>query len=267
MAECEHASWMCACAGRQIVSLLLHDARLLGGRRADLRLSAGVITEIAPTLPFGASEVVDLDGRFVLPGLWDNHVHFTQHALAGQRMDVSAAVSAADVAGMIAAAVGPAAMPGELIVGIGFHDGLWPDAPSREVLDTASGTVPIVVLSADLHSCWLNSAALARFGFPDHPTGLLREDDCFAVTARLQDVPDCSPRPLGDGCRGSGGSTRCGRSRRLRNGAEPRRVAAPVRRRLRHAAGRRRASTRRTSRTPLPTERAPATPSTARPGC
>ena len=91
---------------------------------------------------------------------------------------------------MIAAAVGPAAMPGELIVGIGFHDGLWPDAPSREVLDTASGTVPIVVLSADLHSCWLNSAALARFGFPDHPTGLLREDDCFAVTARLQDVPD-----------------------------------------------------------------------------
>ncbi|HUG51257.1 MAG TPA: amidohydrolase family protein [Terrimesophilobacter sp.] len=172
------------------MSLLLHDARLLGGRRADLRLSAGVITEIAPTLPFGASEVVDLDGRFVLPGLWDNHVHFTQHALAGQRMDVSAAVSAADVAGMIAATVGPAAMPGELIVGIGFHDGLWPDAPSREVLDTASGTVPIVVLSADLHSCWLNSAALARFGFPDHPTGLLREDDCFAVTARLQDVPD-----------------------------------------------------------------------------
>jgi predicted amidohydrolase YtcJ len=189
MAECEHASWMCACAGKQAVSLLLHDARLLGGRRADLRVSDGVIAEIAPTLPSGRSEVVDLDGRFVLPGLWDNHVHFTQHALAGQRIDVSAAASAADVAAMIAGAVGSAAVPGELIVGIGFHDGLWPDAPSRQLLDTASGQVPIVVLSADLHSCWLNSSALARFGFPDHPSGLLKEEQCFAVTAQLEDVP------------------------------------------------------------------------------
>jgi predicted amidohydrolase YtcJ len=171
------------------VSVLLHDARMLGGHRADLRLSDGVIVEIAPTLPFGTSDVVDLDGRFVVPGLWDNHVHFTQHALAGQRIDVSAATSAAEVVAILAAAVDSALMAGNAtIVGIGFQDGLWPDAPSRLLLDTASGRVSIVALSADLHSCWLNSPALARFGFPDHPSGLLKEEQCFAVTAQLEDV-------------------------------------------------------------------------------
>ncbi|GAB3035189.1 hypothetical protein GCM10027052_11200 [Parafrigoribacterium mesophilum] len=86
------------------MSLLLHNARMLGGRRTDLRVVDGTIAAIGPSLPFESSEVVDLDGRFVLPGLWDNHVHFTQHALAAQRLDVSAASSAAQVAGIMAEA-------------------------------------------------------------------------------------------------------------------------------------------------------------------
>jgi predicted amidohydrolase YtcJ len=46
-----------------------------------------------------------------------------------------------------------------------------------------------VLVSGDLHCCWLNSAALARFGRAGHSTGILREDDAFAVTSALTDIP------------------------------------------------------------------------------
>jgi predicted amidohydrolase YtcJ len=66
-------------------------------------------------------------------------------------------------------------------VAVGFRDALWPDAPDRNLLDAAAGEREVFALSGDLHSAWLNSAALRRVGRGDHPTGLLREAECFAV--------------------------------------------------------------------------------------
>ncbi|TFC95760.1 MULTISPECIES: amidohydrolase family protein [Cryobacterium] len=132
---------------------------------------------------------VDLDGRWLIPGLWDNHVHFSQWAQTAQRLDLFGAGSAAAVAALVAGRA-PSVGQGETLVGFGFRDGLWPDAPSRALLDAAAGTVPAVLISGDLHACWLNSAALARHGHPEHPTGLLREEDCFAVVRALAEVPD-----------------------------------------------------------------------------
>jgi imidazolonepropionase-like amidohydrolase len=40
-----------------------------------------------PVVPAGA-ERVDLDGRTVLPGLWDTHVHVEQWAAARRRLDL-----------------------------------------------------------------------------------------------------------------------------------------------------------------------------------
>ncbi|HXF51303.1 MAG TPA: amidohydrolase family protein [Dehalococcoidia bacterium] len=67
------------------VPLVLHDAVLLDGTGADPRpgvsvvIESGSIVRIAPardlTLPRDA-EVIDLGGRFLLPGLTDAHVHF-----------------------------------------------------------------------------------------------------------------------------------------------------------------------------------------------
>ncbi|TFD27610.1 amidohydrolase [Cryobacterium cryoconiti] len=132
---------------------------------------------------------VDLEERWLIPGLWDNHVHFSQWAQTNQRLDLTGASSAAAVAALVAGWA-PGVGSGETLVGFGFRDGLWPDAPSRALLDAAAGTVPVVLISGDLHACWLNSAALARHGHPEHPTGLLREEDCFAVVRALAEVPD-----------------------------------------------------------------------------
>ena len=134
-------------------------------------------------------ETIDLGERWLIPGLWDNHVHFSQWAQTARRLDVSTAISAAKAAILVAERA--TAIPvGESLIGFGFRDGLWPDAPSRELLDAAAGPIPVVLVSGDLHSCWMNSMALARYGFANHPTGLLREEDSFAVLRALDTVAD-----------------------------------------------------------------------------
>ncbi len=168
--------------------MLLIDARV-GGRLVDIAVDGGRIASVVPAGTDRSGETLALGGRVVIPGLWDEHVHLGQWASGRQRIDVSTATSAAEAADRIRAAVaGTTELP--LVVGYGFRDGLWPDAPTAELLDDAAGSVPTVLISADIHAVWLNSAALRRFDHSDHPTGLLREDPAFAVTRALGAVGD-----------------------------------------------------------------------------
>lgn len=170
---------------------VLTNGRLPGSDQiVDVEVLDGTIRRIGSIdLSMDPVETIDLGGRWLIPGLWDNHVHFSQWAQTARRLDVSTATSAAEAAILVAerAAVIPV---GESLVGFGFRDGLWPDAPSRELLDAAAGPVPVVLVSGDLHSCWMNSMALTRYGFADHPTGLLVEDDSFAALRALDTVAD-----------------------------------------------------------------------------
>lgn len=169
------------------MSLVLRNARIVGGRNepVDVLLRHGVVTAIGDELD-GSAEV-DLDGRWLNHGMWDDHVHLSQVALTRRRVDVSAAASAAEAAALMAAAPRPAA--GLPLVGYGFRDGLWPDAPTSALLDAVVGDIPVALISGDLHCCWLSGAALAMFGHARHPTGILREDEAFPVTAAVRSVP------------------------------------------------------------------------------
>nr|WP_231368878.1 amidohydrolase [Frigoribacterium sp. CG_9.8] len=169
--------------------MVLRNGRIDGGDPVDLLIDDGVVVQIGIGLTCDRS--IDLEGRHVVPGLWDDHVHLSQHALAQHRVDVSAAGSASEAAAIMAAAamVRPPE-PGLPLVGVGFRDGLWPDSPTATVLNAVTGVLPTVLISADLHCCWLNTAALDRFGVGAHPTGILREDDAFRITESLRDVPE-----------------------------------------------------------------------------
>jgi predicted amidohydrolase YtcJ len=170
--------------------MILRDARV-GSRRIDLRIEGGLIAEIGD-IPSTDDESVDLDGRWLTPGLWDHHVHFSQWSMQSQRLDVSSAGSAAETARLIADAIGPrsvdstAATP---FVAVGFRDGLWPDSPNLAVLDAAS-SAPVVVVGGDLHGVWLNSAALELYGREGNETGVLREGEAFRILGFIDSVDD-----------------------------------------------------------------------------
>lgn len=171
-------------------AIVLRNGRIgLDGPVGDVVVDGGVITEVtpAPAMPGAAmpgavpgDEVVDLAGATVLPGLWDSHVHSVQWALARRRVDLSAAGSAHEAAEVAREAA--LARPGQIVLGYGFRDALWPDTPHVNLL---AGDATVVLVSNDLHTAWLSRAALALSGYGDHPTGVLREHECFDVLTRL----------------------------------------------------------------------------------
>ncbi|MBX9247141.1 amidohydrolase family protein [Actinotalea ferrariae] len=186
-----------------------------GPGESDVLVVDGVVRAVAPTGTAGdkgtagvratgdlggrSVETVDLEGRWLAPGLWDAHTHMEQWALARQRLDVSAAASAAAAAALVRDRLRSAPPPaGTALVGVGFRDGLWGDVPTSALLDDAAASaghpdVPVVLVSGDLHCGWLSSLAARRHGVLDaigaDGTGLLREHPWFPVLDRLGDAP------------------------------------------------------------------------------
>ncbi|MCM3778925.1 amidohydrolase [Microbacterium hydrocarbonoxydans] len=155
---------------------------LIDDEPVDVFLDDGRIVDIAPAGAVAArGEVLDGDGAWVVPGLWDNHVHTVQWALESQRTPLGDAASAAEAARIMSRAV---PLQDGRRVGSGFRDALWPDEPSLALLDAATGSAPTYLINADVHSTWLNSAALRREGF-DAVDGVLREADAFEISRRL----------------------------------------------------------------------------------
>ncbi|WP_460773532.1 amidohydrolase [Microbacterium sp. GXF7504] len=160
----------------------------------DVFVRDGRIADIAPAgalRPLGP--VLTGDGAWLLPGLWDHHVHVTPWALASERVPVGDVASAAEAASVMSTA--PVLTDGRR-VGTGFRDAFWPDAPSLELLDAATGEVPTYLVNADVHSVWLNSAALRREGFTAGADGMLREEPAFEVSRRLNALDPTLVDPL-----------------------------------------------------------------------
>lgn len=173
------------------VDLLLRDGRVRGVAPSGTLAGADPSGGASGALGSGLVERVDLDGRTVLPGLWDKHVHLTQWALVRRRLDLSGVRSAAQAAALVRERLAAAPPePGTALVGYGFRDGLWPDVPTAAVLDAVAGDVPVVLVSGDLHCAWLSTAGLRFVGVGSHPTGVLRESEWLPLAAVVDRAPD-----------------------------------------------------------------------------
>lgn len=189
-------------SGRGDTPDVIADVRLTGSERTDpfaddpvdVHLADGRVVDIAPArgLP-RRGLVVDGGGGWLVPGLWDHHVHVVQWALAAQREALGGSASAAAAAARMGAAP---VLPDGRRVGTGFRDALWADAPTLEMLDAATGDVPTYLINADVHSVWLNSAALRREGHPLDGVGILREEPAFEISRRLNAVSPDVADPL-----------------------------------------------------------------------
>ena len=175
--------------------VLLGDVRIPGrDGTVDVLLSRGAVASITPggEVDAPAAEVLPAGGRWLLPGMWDNHVHFAQWTMQRQRIDLAATRSAADCLAVVrqelaARPEGNTTGPSPALIGYGFQDGVWPDAPSLEDLDRASPVLPVVLVSKDLHCGWVNTPAASLLSVrPDPGTGLVREGEWFGALTGLQ---------------------------------------------------------------------------------
>ncbi len=128
-----------------------------------------------------ATTVIDLQGRTVIPGLIDCHVHFVAYALRAQEVNLDGAASLQKALGQVAARVATAT-PGEWIVGGGWDKNRWPpgSSPSKAVLDEVAASHPVALASKDGHTLWVNSRAISLAAITrstPHPQGGVIERD------------------------------------------------------------------------------------------
>jgi predicted amidohydrolase YtcJ len=113
------------------------------------------------------SDVVDLRGRLVLPGLIDLHMHLTDTALQREGVDLRGARSREEVAERVRGRLtSGSSVP---LIGFGWDSALWPDPRelTRDELDRLSSEQPIVLHQVSMHAAALNSRALTDLGIAE----------------------------------------------------------------------------------------------------
>lgn len=150
----------------------------------DVRVVGSHVVAIGTDLEAEATDrVLDGDGRWCMPGLWDQHVHALQWAQTRTRLDVSGTGSAEAVLEVVAEHLRTDDGAGWLF-GFGFRSATWERSPSVADLDAVTGNRPVVLTSGDAHNGWLNSAALAALGVAP-VTGPLTEATWFDLLPRV----------------------------------------------------------------------------------
>ena len=116
------------------------------------------------------TEVVDLEGKMVLPGFHDSHVHLISGGIELGQCDLNGLKTREEIFKKIQdyTAQNPDA---EWIVGSGWDLWIFPGAnPTREELDSLVPDRPAYLSAADGHSAWVNSKALERAGITRETT-------------------------------------------------------------------------------------------------
>jgi predicted amidohydrolase YtcJ len=132
-------------------------------------------------------ERIDLDGRCVLPGFTDAHVHFQEWSLSRTQIDLRSCGSKAEAL----RAVGAAAAGEGWLRGRGWEPLRWPDGDATAAdLDAVTGERPAALWSQDGHTLWVNSAALAAAGATGR--GVLHEVEAFTFPVPPPDPLECS---------------------------------------------------------------------------
>ena len=128
-----------------------------------------------------------------MPGLADSHVHTAQLALRRAEVDLAAATSASEAVELVAdrvARLDPRDGTSWIFGGRWNHRA-WnnTDLPDLTELDAVTGGHPTALHHSDLHTYWLNSAALEFLGIdsttPDPSGGTIVRDHSGAATGIL----------------------------------------------------------------------------------
>lgn len=153
------------------------------------------------------SELIDLQGRTVLPGFIDAHIHALEAAYRAYYIDAKSCAGEDEVAELVRERADQTP-PGRWILGGHWDKNGWPGArfPTKASLDAAAPHHPVALWSNDGHVLWVNSQALQRAGItaetpePEtgeilrtgsgEPIGILKEEDATNLVGRVIEKRD-----------------------------------------------------------------------------
>jgi len=195
---------------------LLHNARIYTLNPTQPTASA-IAIEDGRILATGGDELLaeferveseDMDGRVILPGLTDAHIHLQKYALSLSILDCGEK-SKEEILQRVSERARQTP-PGNWVLGHGWNQNTWGgDWPSAADLDAVSPQNPVYLTAKSLHASWANSAAIRLAGIsestPDPEGGHIQRDPggfltgiIFEEATRLveQVIPETSPEAL-----------------------------------------------------------------------
>lgn len=178
------------------------SARIDGGALLTLDSEVdylGPIDGLDPRLKDEA-QVIDLDGRPLFPGFCDGHLHLPMTAELHAAIDCKQVTELSRLQELLRERA-TRTEPGQWIEGFGWQRKhlLGSHPPTTEVLDRAVPHHPVLLISNDMHSAWLNSAGWQRLRslarLPDkcvlqQQTGLVLEDVMTLRQLLVPPLPD-----------------------------------------------------------------------------
>ena len=171
-------------AGRTVSALAIQKGRIaLAGEDAA-----------ALALRTRETQVIDLEGRCVLPGFTDSHIHLLLTGMGFHRLDLRGVASVEELIGRGRAyAASRALAPGEWIIGYGFDHNVFPDPvlPDGAAAEAISADHPVVLDRICGHVGAANRLALSLAGFDENtviPGGALDKDAAGRLTGVLREA-------------------------------------------------------------------------------
>jgi predicted amidohydrolase YtcJ len=147
------------------------------------------------------TQVIDLDGHFLMPGFNDAHLHLADAGLQKLSVDLTGVKSLDEFRSRLLAKV-ETAKPGQWILGGGWDETLWPvkTLPSRWDLDEVSSDYPVLLDRVDGHLAVANTRALQLASITiasKNPTGgKIDRDDSGQPTGILRDTAQNAVRSV-----------------------------------------------------------------------
>ncbi|CAJ2638809.1 unnamed protein product [Trifolium pratense] len=150
------------------------------------------------------TQVLDLEGKVVVPGFIDSHVHFISGGLQMMQVGLRGVKEKEEVIRRIKEAV-QSTKPGSWILGGGWNNDLWGgDLPAACWIDDITPNNPVWLSRTDGHMGWANSVALTLAGITNltdnprggtimrtsggEPTGLLIDSAMELVASQIPEV-------------------------------------------------------------------------------
>lgn len=133
---------------------------------------------------------LELGERLVCPGFCDNHTFFTGYMSMRRGVDLRAARNSAEALTWLQDA--EQTLPaGQNLYGWGWSTSRWGALPEAEWLDNAFPQRPVIAINDDKSYCWMNRAAVKRYGFTatecSAEARVVLLNDMLSDSARLKD--------------------------------------------------------------------------------